>query len=447
METSALIPFWEKINYTIHAECQQLIQEGFLLDQSLVERIDDARKRDDPRSLYAFRDELKKSRLDPLFGYVEPSTLEEIRKCRPEGVRRKSISFSENLYDQIYGGWLGRAAGCCLGKPVEKWPKDVIATYLDFYSALPLDDYIPFGKGFPETHLKQYIFSGQDCARGCIEYMARDDDMDYPVLGLVALESNRFATTSLDIAKTWLDRIPINSIATAERVAYRNMVAGIDPPMSGVFNNPYREWIGAQIRADIWGYVAPGWPEKAAELAFRDACISHTKNGIYGEMFFSALIAGTFITSDISELVEIGLSEIPAQSRLSEVIKNTVSWSNSYDCWEDVWTLIDKEYGHYDDVHVIKNAAMIILGLLKGDGNFERSIITTVLGGWDADCTGATAGSIAGLISGAKALPDKWVGVFNDRLKTAVRDFENVRLSELARQTLSIAQESMRLST
>lgn len=149
-------------------------------------------------------------------------------------------------------------------------------------------------------------------------------------------------------------------------------------------------------------------------------------------MFFAAMRAGAFITNDVKELIDIGLSEIPAGSRLSEVINNTLAWSKSDDSWSDVWTRIDALYGHYNDVHTIKIAAMIVLGLLNGNGDFEKTITTTVLGGWDADCTGATTGSIAGVMLGSKYLPDKWVTVFNDRIKTSVRGFEDVKISALA---------------
>jgi ADP-ribosylglycohydrolase len=60
----------------------------------------------------------------------------------------------------------------------------------------------------------------------------------------------------------------------------------------------------------------------------------------------------------------------------------------------------------------INNATLIVMGLLYGNRDFEKSIVTTVLGGWDADCTGATSGSVAGMMLGANALPDKWMGPF-----------------------------------
>ncbi len=32
------------------------------------------------------------------------------------------------------------------------------------------------------------------------------------------------------------------------------------PPETALIRNPYREWIGAQIRADLWGWVSPAQP-------------------------------------------------------------------------------------------------------------------------------------------------------------------------------------------
>ena len=81
-------------------------------------------------------------------------------------------------YQKTYGGWLGRAAGCALGKPVEGWHRDRIDQYLESAQALPLDDYLPFvEKTIPEVF--------RSCTRGNIEFMDRDDDMDFPILGLL----------------------------------------------------------------------------------------------------------------------------------------------------------------------------------------------------------------------------------------------------------------------
>lgn len=378
-------------------------------------------------------DELIAIEPDSSFPYEEPSELEAIKALRPAGPRRMDLTVSETtLRDRIYGGWLGRAAGCSLGKPVEGWPRERIDEYLENTKALPLDDYIPYSEGGISKYLKP-------STRGNIEFMARDDDMDYPILGLIALERNGSQLSSRDMANTWLSYMPFNMLYTAENVAYRNFVNRCWPPQSASWRNPFREWIGAQIRADIFGYVAPGWPEKAAALAYQDASISHVKNGIYGEMFMAAMIAASFATDDIEEIINIGLSEIPAKCRLAEAVHDTVGWCNGSDNWEFVWDRIFEKYGHYHRVHTINNAALVVMGLMFGTTDYEQGIVLTVRGGWDTDCNGATVGSILGTKMGAESLPNKWIGVLSNRLMSVVRDFNDNQISDLADRTYDMA--------
>ena len=114
--------------------------------------------------------------------YIEPSTLEQIHAQRPHGPRKFDCNLDDDqLYNRIYGAWLGRAAGCALGKPVEGWPKARIDGYLAEMGIEQLDDYIPF-------HEKKIPSILKTSTRGNIAYMDRDDDMDFPILGLLALE-------------------------------------------------------------------------------------------------------------------------------------------------------------------------------------------------------------------------------------------------------------------
>jgi len=437
---------WNEMPSVIRYEMSQRREEGCDLG-GLEGRVEDALKDNDEAKLRHLLSELDDLAPATSFPYAEPSTLNEIRAARPDGPRRVAVNQSQaEILDHIYGAWLGRGAGCTLGIPVEKWPKTMIDDYLEFAGALPLDNYIPLVEGFPEGHPKEYVLHAK-CARGHIDHMVRDDDMDYPVLGLAVLESKGSEFTSRDVGYTWLDRMPYNLLYTAERAAYRNLVNDLVPPESATHRNQFREWIGAQIRADIWGYAAPGWPEKAAEFAFRDAAVSHVKNGIYGEMFVAAMLAATFISRDLEDVVTIGLSEIPAQCRLAEAVRDTLTWCNEEDDWEQVWSRINDKYGHYSEVHSINNAALVVMGLMSGAGDFERTIVTTVRGGWDTDCNGATAGSVCGMILGASALPDKWIGVLNDRQISAVRGFEANAISDLARRVHNIAMNIIAADT
>lgn len=134
--------------------------------------------------------------------------------------------------------------------------------------------------------------------------MPVDDDTNYTVTGLSILKTYGTEFTPEDVGRYWLSNIPLLSTCTAEGVAYRNMTCGINQPKSAVYLNHYREWIGAQIRADFFGYAGSGNPELSAEFAWRDACISHVKNGIYGEMWVSAMLASAPFLDDPVEVIK-----------------------------------------------------------------------------------------------------------------------------------------------
>jgi len=380
------------------------------------------------------------------FPYQEPSDLPGIRAARPEGPRvLKGVPKGRALADRTLGAWLGRAAGCLLGKPCEGWPRRHIEKTLRALEEWPLSDYWPRRETLPEGMAfrgqevlevwQHYPLPTHPCLRENITRMERDDDMDYPIMGLSVLEEYGPGFTTKEVGNAWMDRLPYHCVYTAERVTYKNLVDGLEPPDSAAFRNPYREWIGAQIRADIWGWVAPGRPELAAELAFRDASLSHTKNGIYGEMFFAALLAAAFVEPDLHALIEIALSEIPAKCRLREAVLDTVAWCEQDPDWEVTWSKINTKYGHYHQVHTINNAAVVLMGVLHSKGDYEKAISIAVMGGWDTDCNGATAGSVMGTLLGAKALPQKWIAPLHDRISSIVIGFTDMKISALAKRT------------
>ncbi|MBA7571140.1 hypothetical protein ES708_12898 [subsurface metagenome] len=160
-------------------------------------------------------------------------------------------------------------------------------------------------------------------------------------------------------------------------------------------------------------------------------------------MFVAAMLAAAFVTSDVEEVIKVGLSEIPGNCRLAEAVRDTVEWSKELSDWEEVWTRINEKYGDYHKVHTINNAALVVMGLMAGQRNYETSIVVAVRGGWDTDCNGATAGSVCGMLLGADALPGKWVGVLNDRLISAVQGFSERKISELAKRSYEIAKKVM----
>lgn len=216
--------------------------------------------------------------------FKEPDDIYNIKKLsKPPEEDQKYFSW-DILCEKVVGAWFGRISGNMLGKPVEGWPKQKIESYLRKVNSYPLDYYFPAVISESDDAKISQPFYEEGCFRGMINSALRDDDIDYTILNLLILEKKGKEMTTEDVATEWLNQLPLNMTYTAERVAYRNIALGISPPKTATFWNPFREWIGAMIRADAWGYVNPSRPWSAAELAYKDARLSHTKNGIYGEV-------------------------------------------------------------------------------------------------------------------------------------------------------------------
>ncbi len=343
----------------------------------------------------------------------------------------------QHLEDKIKGGWLGRAAGCLLGKPVEGKPRHWIRELLEASNRWPLDDYFT-EEGIPPEVFTQHTWhkSHVEALRETIICMPEDDDLNYTMLNLHVVEQFGPGFTPEHVLQTWLTTLPVLQVFTAERVAYLNALHLLIPPETARYRNPYREWIGAQIRADLWGWIAPGDPRLAAELAYRDAVISHTKNGIYGEMFFAAVIAASFGVEKVRDAITLALEYIPPQSRLSQAVRYTMDLYDQETSFEAAMDQIYEQFGAYHWVHTINNAALLVAALLYGENDFERTICYAVMGGWDTDCNGATAGAILGVILGAEALPEKWVAPLNNRIRTSLHGFDNSSFDDLTRRTL-----------
>ncbi|MCL2821414.1 MAG: ADP-ribosylglycohydrolase family protein, partial [Oscillospiraceae bacterium] len=272
--------------------------------------------------------------------------------------------------------------------------------------------------------------------------MPEDDDTNYTLFSLLMLERYGRDFTAQNIAHGWMNMFPILRTCTAERVAYKNFTAGIMPPRSAEYRNPYREWIGAQIRTDFYGYINPGNPALAAEYAFRDASVSHVKNGIYGAMFVAAMIAAAGVLDksgfDAADLIKTGMSYIPAKSRLYEALELFLEFYAKHPSWEDAQDYIHQNYNEYDPhdwCHTIPNALVVCLGLLYGDGDFSKSISLAVTPMFDTDCNGATVGSILGIICGASAIPDYWKNPINDSFETGLAGLGKQSITDLAKRT------------
>ncbi|GAA4431677.1 ADP-ribosylglycohydrolase family protein [Georgenia halophila] len=379
------------------------------------------------------------------FRYVEPDELDDILAetdaHETDGTTPQRAALPEAFSDRMLAAWRGRVAGNMLGKPVEQgeyWTRARLREYLVAADAYPLTDYVPA----PDGLRQQYELRPDNwdmTTRGRVDGSCRDDDVDYTVLGLHLLEKYGLDFTTEDVAEEWQLRLPYHQTYTAERAAYRNLIEEIPPSQAARHRNPYREWIGALIRADIFGYVNPGRPDLAVRQAYRDARLSHTGNGIYGEQWAAALTAAALVADDVREAYDRARRYVPRQSRTAEAIDAVTACYERGGTWEEALEDADRRWHGYHWVHTVNNAAVIAAALLWGEGDFTRSIALTVQGGLDTDSNGATVGSVVGAVVGTGGIPAHWTDPLRDTVRSAVFGFDGVTISDLARRTESLA--------
>jgi len=291
-------PDFSKMTNNINYYGQLMHEYGSQNIQTLVDEAE--------QSIKSVLERLVKLPIDPALARLEPDDIGEIRLLRPEGPRKLWGAINELLYkEKLEGAVLSRFAGCTLGAIVEGWS---ILEMEDFAKligdAFPPENYwsktkMPYLLRYGRNYCSDYTSDG-------INGVPVDDDIAYTLLGLLIAEDYGIDFTVEDVGKAWLRYLPY--ACTAEDIALKNLKKGIEASKAAEIDNPYCQWIGADIRSDPWAYMAPAYPEKAAELAYRDAYLSHRRNGIYGEMFFSAAQSAAFAVDNAVDALKIGLT-------------------------------------------------------------------------------------------------------------------------------------------
>lgn len=375
----------------------------------------------------------------PDYPFAEPSDYEGIRAQWAEDRPADQPVAAETMRERIAGAWYGRICGCLLGKTVEGIRTPELTALLKATGNYPMRRYILRAELTDELLQATNYPLATRCYADAIPCAPADDDTNYTVLYQELIRKYGRDFTPYDVSRMWLDSQPKNAYCTAERVAFINFVKGFTPPASAVHKNPYREWIGAQIRADYFGYINPGRPETAAEMAWRDASVSHVKNGIYGEMWVAALLALAARTDSVEDALYASLKFIPRASRLmkhlTEVIRDYEEKTPAEQCFAHIHARWD-EFSTHDWCHTISNAEIVTASLLYGRGDYGKSICMAVQTGFDTDCNGATIGSVIGMCRGRQAIGEEWTRPLHGRLDTAIFGVGTVEIDDRIEMTL-----------
>jgi len=319
------------------------------------------------------------------------------------------MTLPSDYVERVYAGVLGKIIAVYLGRPIEGWSYEMIIER--------------FGE------INYYVHEALD-----LPLIVTDDDLSGTFTFARAMPDygNSPDLTPAQIGQTWLNYIVEGKTIlwwggigdVTEHTAYIRLKNGIQPPRSGSIelNGPVMaQQIGSQIFIDSWGMIAPGDPALAADLARRAACVSHDGEAIYGAQVVAALVAQAFVESDINKLIDAAVSLIPPDSITYRMIEQVRNWQARQPDWRGTLGQIDSEYNrdrYPGNCHIVPNHARIILALLYGDDDFQKSLMVVNTSGFDTDCNSGNVGCIMGVkngLAGIDAGPD-WRGPVADRL-------------------------------
>jgi ADP-ribosylglycohydrolase len=349
------------------------------------------------------------------------------------------------LRDRIRAAWQGRISGCQLGKPVELLSivqgHEALTEFLERAGAAPLRDYVPWIEDTIPARV-----APASC-RGRLTRSEPDDDINYTVLALLLLEEHGLALETEHVARAWLRYLPASAVFTAERAAYvtllnrahEHFAFGFPPgfDVSECAENPHNDLIGAQIRADLYGWVCPGRPALAADLARRDAALSHRGDGVDGAAFVAAFGAAIPTAPSLEAALEVALGEVPPGSGVAAA----VALGRAQAGRAEGGAVIRAHYEALSPVHTLNNLSLVVWALL-GNDDFAAAVGDVVAAGLDTDCNGATVGGLWAMQG--RPVPGAWTRPWQGRVAVSLAGLGELQLDSLVDRTVAVSERLQR---
>ena len=249
--------------------------------------------------------------------------------------------------------------------------------------------------------------------------MLPNDDLDLQVVWAEELCQRGFPVNRRDLADAWLLHPRI--LWDEYGVVMRNLKAGLYPPLSGSYDNKFIAGMGSAIRTEIWAAMAPGDPALAVRFAREDACCDHADYGVDATLFIAALESAAFTENNMVTLIETALSFVPEEGRIGRMVRDTMAWYRETGDAAAVRDRILTKYFDQNWTDVAINLSYILLGWIDGEQETDickkinRALCTAVSLGHDADCTGATLGSLLGILY-PDGFEKRWTDPIGDAL-------------------------------
>ncbi|MBQ8356987.1 MAG: ADP-ribosylglycohydrolase family protein [Clostridia bacterium] len=247
-----------------------------------------------------------------------------------------------------------------------------------------------------------------------------NDDLDLQLIWLHAMETTGpYELDCKKLGEYWMSFI--SPFWNEYGIGKANMKHGLLPPLSGDYENSWKNSNGAWIRTEVWASMAPGCPEIAAKYAIEDAVVDHgAGEGTFAAAFVAAMQAAAFVETDIRRIIEIGLSKLPADCRVATTVARILECYDKGVSWLDCRNTVQQMNADIGNgwFEAPSNVGYAVIGLVYGEGDFKKTMLAAVNCGDDTDCTGATVGATLGILYGSAAIPKDWQAYIGDRIIT-----------------------------
>lgn len=328
-----------------------------------------------------------------LFATVAFSPRVDAEDVVVDGKTYRKLSVEE-YRDKMKGGWIGQIAGVCWGAPTE---------------------FRYCGRIIPEAEMPKWTPDMINNAFG-------QDDLYVEMTFLRSMEEHGLDVSirqaGIDFANS---EYPLWHANVCGR---KNLRCGIAPPNSSrpEFSHCADD-IDYQIESDFSGLISPGLPNNAVRMGEKFGRLMNYGDGMYAGQFVGALYAEAFFETDVYKIIDAALKAIPAESGYAEMARDVLRWKKEFpDDWEACWNKINEKYqlnpeyrkwscsGPSSDFNIdVKiNGAYILVGLLYGDGDLDKTIVLATRCGQDSDCNPSSAGGVLFTTLGFKALPERF---------------------------------------
>ncbi len=297
--------------------------------------------------------------------------------------------------DKMRAAWIGQMVGVAWGGPTEfRWQDKII----------------------PEADMPKW-------KPELINHAYGQDDLYVEMTFLRTLEQHGLGVSirqaGIDFANS---EYPLWCANNAGRT---NLRSGIAPPDSShpKFNKCPND-IDYQIEADYSGIIAPGMPQWPIRLGEKFGRLMNYGDGMYAGQFIGAMYSAAYFENDIPTIIETALKAIPAECQYAEMVRDLLAWYRADpDDWEKTWGLIQRKYRENPEYQKASNGgidckingAYVLLGLLYGKGDPDRTIIISTRAGMDSDCNPSSSAGVLFTMLGSGRIPERFTRAIDEK--------------------------------